>query len=113
MIALLVAAVIAVLGLIPLWRTVYQRYAAPEPASAPALSYQPENDILSTQLRIESLECQTKQHLKLDEVGFVWYHSGLIALSQTRHAVAREFSGFGSPAYGSGPQTVVNCICIL
>ena len=109
MIALLVAAVIAVLGLIPLWRTVYQRYAAPEPASF----FRPEDDILLTQLGIESLECQSKQHLKLDEVGFVWYHSGLIALSQTRHAVAREFSGFGSPAYGSGPQTVVNCICIL
>lgn len=75
MIALLVAALIAVLGLIPLWRTVYQRYAAPVPASAPALSFQPENDLLSTELGIEGLGCQTREHLKLDEVGFVWYHS--------------------------------------
>ncbi len=32
LVALVVAALIAVLGLIPLWRTVYQRYAAPPPA---------------------------------------------------------------------------------
>jgi serine/threonine-protein kinase len=37
MIALIVAALIAVLGLIPLWRTVYQRYAAPPPPTP--LSY--------------------------------------------------------------------------
>ena len=73
-IALLIAALIAVLGLIPLWRTVYQRYAAPVPASAPASSFQPEDGFLSTQLGIEGLECQTKQHLKLDGLGFVWYH---------------------------------------
>jgi hypothetical protein len=113
MIVLLIAALIAVLGLIPLWRTVYRRYAGPEPASAPASSFQPENDILSTQLGIERLECQTKQHLKLDEVGFVWYHSGLLALNQTRHAETQELSGFGSPAYGSGQQSVVNYTCNL
>ncbi|MEJ2732909.1 MAG: serine/threonine-protein kinase [Anaerolineae bacterium] len=113
MIALLVAALIAVLGLIPLWRTVYQRYAAPESASTPASSPQPGNDLLSIQLDIETLECQTKQHPKLDEVGFVWYHSGLIVLGQTGHALTQELSGFGSPAYGSGRQSVVNCVCIL
>jgi serine/threonine protein kinase len=39
MIALLIAATVAVLGLVPLWRTVYKRYAAPELASAPASRY--------------------------------------------------------------------------
>jgi hypothetical protein len=34
MIGLLVVATIAVLGLIPLWRTVYQRYAGPPPLPA-------------------------------------------------------------------------------
>jgi eukaryotic-like serine/threonine-protein kinase len=37
MIGLLIAALIAVLGLIPLWRTVYRRYAAPPAAYAPVL----------------------------------------------------------------------------
>jgi len=36
MIGLLIVALIAVLGLIPLWRTVYQRYAFPLPDSAPS-----------------------------------------------------------------------------
>jgi serine/threonine-protein kinase len=75
MVALLVAALIAVLGLIPLWRTVYQRYAAPAPASTPASSLHPESDVLSTQPSIESPEGQARRHSKLDGVGFVWYHS--------------------------------------
>lgn len=75
MVALLVAALIAVLGLIPLWRTVYQRYAAPEPASAPASSLHPEQDILSTQSGVKRPEGQTIRHPKLDGVGLVWYHS--------------------------------------
>ncbi len=74
MVALLVAALIAVLGLIPLWRTVYQRYAAPAPASAPASSLHPERVILSTQLGIEWPEDQARRHLELDGVGLVWYH---------------------------------------
>jgi serine/threonine protein kinase len=36
MIGLIVAALIAVLGLIPLWRTVYRRYTGPLPAPTPA-----------------------------------------------------------------------------
>ena len=44
MIVLLVAALIAVLGLIPLWRTVYQRYAAPSPDSVPGSYFHLEGD---------------------------------------------------------------------
>lgn len=40
-VGLLVAALIAVLGLIPLWRTVYRRYAVPEPAPTPVVYYMP------------------------------------------------------------------------
>lgn len=45
MVGLLVAALIAVLGLIPLWRTVYQRYALPEPAPTPSGYWMPDEAI--------------------------------------------------------------------
>lgn len=116
MIVLLVAALIAVLGLIPLWRTVYQRYAAPGPASAPASSFQPEENVLSTRFGIESLEWQTKRHLKLDDVGLVWYHRVPFRLDRAgpdqRFGTATHLL-FGSPAYGFGQQSVVNYICNL
>jgi serine/threonine protein kinase len=114
MIVLLVAALIAVLGLIPLWRTVYQRYAPPAPASAPAFFFLPEENVLSTRFSIESLEWTTKGHLKLDDVGLVWYHS--VPFRLDRAGVDHRFGAathllFGSPAYGFGQQSVVNYIC--
>ncbi len=41
MILLIVVALTAVLGLIPLWRTVYRRYSAPQPSPAAALNLLP------------------------------------------------------------------------
>jgi len=45
MIALIIAALVAVLGLIPLWRAVYRRYSAPQPSPAAVLYCLPVGDI--------------------------------------------------------------------
>jgi hypothetical protein len=58
MIGLLIAALIAVLGLIPLWRTVYQRYAAPPPDSAPGSYFRLEGDPFLVLFGIEALRDQ-------------------------------------------------------
>ncbi len=58
MIGLLIAALVAVLGLIPLWRTVYQLYAAPTPDSAPGSYLHLEGDPFLVLLGIEGLRDQ-------------------------------------------------------
>jgi hypothetical protein len=56
LIGLLILAFIAVLGLIPLWRTVYRRYTVPPPALESS----------HVELDVQSLE--------LDDFGLVWYN---------------------------------------
>ena len=46
MIGLIIAALLAVLGLIPLWRTVYSRYAAASPRPSSSLRHSLDQDAL-------------------------------------------------------------------
>jgi hypothetical protein len=78
LIGLLILAFIAVLGLIPLWRTVYRRYTAPPPASSSHV-----------ELDVQSLE--------LDDFGLVWYN-----LTWLRSAAAKVVPGLaGQPGWKS------------
>ena len=111
MIGLAIAALIAVLGLIPLWRTVYRRYAAPPPASAPALhsatAWLPDAvrppwhlpDVQTAGPRPSAGRCLSTGY----------------SLSAGRCPSAgvtdrRAVCTFGSPAYGFRPQSVIDCI---
>jgi serine/threonine protein kinase len=58
MIGLLIAGLIAVLGLIPLWRTVYRRYTSPLPAPAAGMRIRFEQDALEPLLA--GLDSQTE-----------------------------------------------------
>jgi serine/threonine protein kinase len=71
MIGLLIAALIAVLGLIPLWRTVYRRYAAPSSISLPAPHHDLEHGERLTLLSFEGRVPATRE---LDKPEFVWYN---------------------------------------
>jgi serine/threonine protein kinase len=77
MVALVIAALIAVLGLIPLWRTVYRRYAAPPTTSPPAL-YQPLQRDAADWAWLSSSPVGSAvvatQRSKLDDFGLVWYN---------------------------------------
>lgn len=104
MIGLLIAALIAVLGLIPLWRTVYRRYADPPPAAARSLN-QPFGQEFAPAGRQASADgavalmanregrwqCQAKGQMELGDRAFVWYNI-LSAGSRT----ARPSSGRGA-----------------
>jgi hypothetical protein len=100
LIGLIIAAMIAVLGLIPLWRTVYRRYTAPPIESVPG-SYHRLEDLtdLSTNSRVFHLARCRSEHAsvrafdrirgcsvrdvaaapvrprwELDESGLIWYN---------------------------------------
>jgi serine/threonine protein kinase len=74
MVVLIVAALIAVLGLIPLWRTVYRRYATPPPTPLPAL-YQPfHEDLAWPPPQSDGTANETNAEAKLDDFGLVWYN---------------------------------------
>lgn len=83
MIALLVAALIAVLGLIPLWRAVYGRYvSAPAGASTMWHHLEPETALILD--GDDNRGCQPKRGAKLDEWAVVWYNTMSARLSPTR-----------------------------
>ncbi len=116
MIGLLLVALIAVLGLIPLWRTVYLRYAAPPPASAPASHFRFEEDACWILPGIEGQRCWTESRVDLDEPEPVWVRSASVPLSLARStgqsgAVANLCLGNSrSPALGvnlTGPNEKV------
>jgi hypothetical protein len=118
MIALLVAALIAVLGLIPLWRTVYRRYTGPLPDSATRLCLVCEREIM--EVHLAGLDKQTEAAVNLDSWALVGYNSksgqvpGLVIFRQGLGATFSSkgtFSQFGSPAYGFQSRCVVNCDC--
>ena len=94
MIGLFIVAFVAVLGLIPLWRTVYRRYTAPPPPSDGARYFQP--------ARSEGVP-------ELDEMTVVWYNvttGGHVYLEHNPNKLgipeSRTYWGF-SP--GVAPQT--------
>jgi len=77
MIGLLVAALIAVLGLIPLWRTVYRRYAVPPPIPTP-LVYRGSDQGNAILNEIKVLPGLAMAGAKLDNLRLVWYNSTAI-----------------------------------
>ena len=114
MIALLIAALIAVLGLIPLWRAVYNRYVVGS-ASSYLAPHRLETALAPELLGDGFQGCQAQREplrgAELGESEFVWYNTvpsgpSLARLHptrlQTRHLIeCREtHSGFWSPAYG-------------
>ncbi len=64
-VALVIVAIIAVLGLIPLWQTVYHRYAVPTPLSAPVSYY-------GVEYALSRFSATTSRGL--DDFGLVWYN---------------------------------------
>lgn len=81
MIGLAVLALIAVLGLIPLWQTVYRRYAAPPPAPASSLHHLEDHQEIvpeSKKLRLCAPELsphpQANNRPELDDLAIVWYN---------------------------------------
>ena len=81
LVALVIAALLAVLGLIPLWRTVYRRYAVPPPAPTPVSYHWPEEKTGSplpvTGWRPEFLDdagTLVWRGVKLVASGHVWYN---------------------------------------
>jgi serine/threonine protein kinase len=109
MIGLAILALIAVLGLIPLWRTVYRRYATPPPALAPALHsaalWWP--DVLSPPSDARSIETTPARRLP----GVLTRGRHLSAgCHPSAGAISRPaIRTFGSPAYGPGRISVVHC----
>gem|GEM_PF-1434699 len=77
MIGLIIAALIAVLGLIPLWRTVYRRYAVPPPVPTPIIYHELGDDNL-TQNEAKGLPGLTIAEAELDEFRLVWYNATAI-----------------------------------
>jgi hypothetical protein len=111
MVALFIAALLAVLGLIPLWRAVYKRYAAPPPILAPGASYHLEWETALQPHTAQSSGGEIREQAELGASGLVWYnpvprnHS----LSETDSGGSMERSScecatkslvVGSPAYG-------------
>lgn len=74
MIALLIVALIAVLGLIPLWRAVYSRYVT-GPTSSSLAPPRPEEDSALVLLGDIHQGCQTEGCAELDEWVVVWYNT--------------------------------------
>jgi hypothetical protein len=74
MIALVVAALIAVLGLIPLWRTVYRHYAPPSLTPMPALVPSSPGEWTWLSPQPGDLASGTKVWVKLDDFGLAWYN---------------------------------------
>jgi len=106
MIALLVAALIAVLGLIPLWRAVYGRYVT-TPASS-SLLHRLEADLAPILLGDNCQGCQPKRGAELDEWVVVWYNTMLskpsLAHLHTKGMHTRHLSECREKALSLGVQ---------
>ena len=78
LLVLLIAALIAVLGLIPLWRAVYGRYVT-GPASSSLVPHRMEMDTAPGLLSDDYQDCQLmrspQRQAELDEQGVVWYNT--------------------------------------
>jgi hypothetical protein len=97
LIGLLIVALMAVLGLIPLWRTVYRRYTAPPPIFAPSAHL--DTDVPSL-----------PESAGLELVGFrlVWYN-----LTRPRTAWLTVASGFPAPGRTSMSIAGVGATCFV
>jgi len=120
MIALFIAALLAVLGLIPLWRSVYRHYtpapAIQVPGASSPFEWESPSEPPAAYLSIQGI----REQPELGACGLVWYNpaSGNCRLSrlQPRSGIGRfscqsgaESLAFGSPAYGFPKQDVVHC----
>lgn len=107
MIALLVAALIAVLGLIPLWRTVYGRYVS-TPAGSSLVPHRLEADLAPILLGDNYQGCQPERGAELDEWVVVWYNTmpsrSSLAHLHTKSMHARHLSGCREKAPSLGVQ---------
>jgi hypothetical protein len=74
MIALVVAALVAVLGLVPLWRAVYRRYAVPPPAPTPISHHLPDGDALLARSCYGHQESRATGRTELDDFRLVCYN---------------------------------------
>lgn len=72
-VALFILALIAVLGLIPLWRAVYRRYASPPPFLAPGAYYFEWEIPLVLQAALTTLD-ETLEQTELGTYDLVWYN---------------------------------------
>jgi serine/threonine protein kinase len=119
MVALFIAALLAVLGLIPLWRAVYRRYAAPPPILAPGASYHFEWEEAPQPVAAQSSGGEIQEQAELGASGLVWYNPvpGNHSPFQTDPGGGMERSScecaakslvFGSPAYGFSNQDMVH-----
>jgi serine/threonine protein kinase len=128
LIGLLIAALIAVLGLIPLWRTVYRRYTSPLPASSARLHTSCEQGTFGSAGFSEPCRAELPtswlvpdEQANLAVVAFVWYNCmpaqpsgqgcGLVLRRQdsvSKASALKELSQFGSQAYGFPQKSVVD-----
>ena len=97
MIALLGVALVAVLGLIPLWRTVYRRYAIPSPPPSSG-SYHLMQPEMSWHLPDDASQCWwIVEQTELGDDRLVCYNT-----TMPNGPLANDgFPGFGSPDYGA------------
>ncbi|HSR32244.1 MAG TPA: serine/threonine-protein kinase [Anaerolineae bacterium] len=84
LIGLAILALVAVLGLIPLWRTVYQHYRTPSPATSPD-AYHYAWEELSAVLP-DGTKDQAEGEVELDDSALVWYNNLPSRLSSVRSA---------------------------
>jgi serine/threonine protein kinase len=74
-IGLAIVALIAVLGLIPLWRTVYQRYSTPSPATSPDSHHYSWKEFSATLPNGTIYQAyQAEGKMELDDSALVWYN---------------------------------------
>jgi serine/threonine protein kinase len=74
MVALVIAALIAVLGLIPLWRAVYRRYSAPPLSLTPASFYTLSEETVGSLPDAGNGAVPAIGNKELDDFGLVWYN---------------------------------------
>jgi hypothetical protein len=118
MIALFIAALLAVLGLIPLWRAVYRRYAAPPPVPAAGTSYHFDWEASLEPRAAPRSTVEIWEQTELGTCGHVWYNlslrNGKLSPPASRGGLGRFCFApaakhrFGSPAYGFPDQDVVH-----
>jgi serine/threonine protein kinase len=106
MIGLIIAALVAILGLIPLWRAVYRRYSAPQPATTPLSYHLPGGcDSLRSSRNIEPAS-QVSANIKLEDLRLVWYNCVLskqsVAKAGRTMFNSQRVPAFRSPDYGFG-----------
>jgi len=98
LIGLLIAALVAVLGLIPLWRVVYRSYALPPPAATPVSHRLDGGDRFAYARDDNPATALTNGRAKLDVLAIVVYNPVVPPCDR--------FCGFGSPDYGLGSGIV-------